>query len=77
MINRDVSGPDPLNQHPTLDSHPQSDSGGLLIRPEPVSCLVPGSAVSPRAAERWSWALIWPSWRKRAIRVQLVQTEVK
>ncbi|KAJ7995052.1 hypothetical protein DPEC_G00255890 [Dallia pectoralis] len=31
----------------------------------------------PRAEAGPGWGLIWPSWRKRAIRVQLVQTELK
>lgn len=52
-------------------------SEGVLIHQDPMSCLVPDSGASPRAAESRSWGLIWPSWRKRAIRVQLVQTEVK
>lgn len=52
-------------------------SQGVLIHQDPMSCLVPDSGASLWAAESRSWGLIWPSWRKRAIRVQLVQTEVK
>lgn len=52
-------------------------SEGVLIHQDPMSCLVPDSGASPWAAASQSWGLIWPSWRKRAIRVQLVQTEVK
>lgn len=51
-------------------------SEGVLIHQDSVTSLVPDSRALS-AVGRWSQGLIWPSWRKRVIRVQLVQTEVK
>ena len=51
--------------------------GGGLIQQGSECRRVPGHRASAWAAEGRSWGLIWPSWRKQAIRVQLVQTEVK
>ncbi|CAL8360948.1 unnamed protein product [Gadus morhua 'NCC'] len=57
----------------------QRDAGSMELvgGGGPSAAVSPSAGASAWAAEGPSWGLIWPSWRKQAIRVQLVQTEVK